>query len=135
MTSEFKKILNEIEYQEVTLPKDLVNNIILKVDEKDRQKSKIKALGLSLVSITSFLISIPIISQIITSFTQSGFYNYLSLIISDYDVVIVYWKEITISLVESLPIIGIVSLLTVALVFAWSTIKATSEVRNAIITV
>lgn len=134
MTAEFKKILNKIEREEMPLPINLVNKIILSVDKKVSHDSKIKALGLSFVSFISFLISIPIISQIITSFTQSGFYNYISIIFSDSDVVFIYWKEILISLIESLPVIGIASLLAIAVVFIWSTIKATSEVRNALVT-
>lgn len=134
MTAEFKKILNRIEREEMPLPNNLVNKIILSVDKKVSHDSKIKALGLSFVSFISFLISIPIISQIITSFTQSGFYNYISIIFSDSDVAFIYWKEILISLIESLPVIGIASLLAIAVVFIWSTIKATSEVRNALVT-
>lgn len=133
MTAEFKKILNKIEREEMPLPINLVNKIILSVDKKVSHDSKIKALGLSFVSFISFLISIPIISQIITSFTQSGFYNYISIIFSDSDVAFIYWKEILISLIESLPVIGIASLLAIVVVFIWSTIKATSEVKNALV--
>ena len=134
MTAEFKKILNRIGREEMTLPSNLVSKIVLSLDKKVSHDSKVKALGLSFVSFISFLISIPIISQIITSFTQSGFYNYISIIFSDSDVAFIYWKEILISLIESLPVLGIASLLTIALVFIWSTIKATSEVRDALVT-
>lgn len=132
MTAEFKKLLNNIDKKKMFVPENLASNIILRVDTKIKQNAKLKALGLSFVSMCSLFISIPIIFQIITSFTQSGFYNYLSIIFSDSDVAIIYWKEILMSLVESLPIVGIVGLLAVTLVFVWSILKATSVAKNAL---
>jgi len=132
MAVELKKLLIKIDNQSISIPQNLVNNIVLRMDEKARHNSKIKALGLSLVSISSFLLSIPIIFQIITSFTQSGLYNYLSLISTDSDVLVRYWKDIAISLAESLPVLGIASLLAVLAVFVWSALKARSEVRNSL---
>lgn len=134
MNEEFKKILNKVDIGEVSVPHRLAENIILKIDAKARQHAKIKTLGLSTVSALSVIASIPIISQIITSFTQSGFYNYLSIIFSDFDVAIVYWKEILISLAESLPVIGILALLIVLTVFTWSVLKTASIVRNGLAT-
>ncbi|MEI6042421.1 MAG: hypothetical protein WCQ00_02535 [bacterium] len=134
MNVELKRALEEMDKQVISAPYDLANRIIFSIDEKAKQNAKYKALGLSFVSMISFFVSIPIIAQIITSFTQSGFYNYVSIIFSDSDVAMVYWKEIVMSLAESLPIIGIASLLAVAVIFTWSILKATSVVRNNLIT-
>ena len=128
MNDEFRKILNRIEDKEVSVPKDLTEKILLRIN----QKSKNKAIGLGFVSIASLLLAIPVVSQIITSFTQSGVYNYLSIIFSDSDVAITYWKELAMALVEGLPILGITVLLTIVLIFVWSTIKATSLARNVL---
>jgi hypothetical protein len=135
MTSEFKKILERIENQETSIPKDLVNNIIFSVDQKNHQRSKIKTLSLSFVSIASLALSIPIISELITSFTQSGIYNYFSLIFSDSDIAVMYWKEIIVTLAESIPIISVISLLAILAIFTWSTLKAMSEARKVLITI
>ncbi len=134
MTSEFKRLLNKVENQDISIPKDFVNSIILKLDQKDREKSKIKTLGLSFISMVSLIVSIPVIFQVIASFTQSGIYNYLSLIFSDSDVAIIYWKEILVTLVESIPTISIISLLVILAVFAWSTLKAMNEAKKVLIT-
>lgn len=45
---------------------------------------------------------------------QSGFYQYLSLAFSDPDVVLTYWREFTLSVVESAPLLGITLVLTAA---------------------
>ena len=133
MSDKFKEILNRIEDKDISVPNNLTEGIVLRINDRERHNSKIKALGLSFVSLASFLLSIPIISQIITSFTQSGIYNYISIIFSDSDVAITYWKEISLSLAESLPILAITSLLAVLAIFTWSTLKARAEVKNSLI--
>ena len=132
MNTEFRKILDKIDNKEISIPKNLVDNIVLRIEKESHKEAKLRAISLSLVSVTSLLISIPIISSLITSFTQSGFYNYLSIIFSDSDVAITYWKEILMSLAESLPVIGITSLFVVMAIFTWSTIKAASETKTAL---
>ncbi len=134
MNEEFKKVLNKVDIGEVSVPHRLAESIILKIDAKAKQNAKLKTFGLGTVSALSVTASIPIISQIITSFTQSGFYNYLSIIFSDSDVAIVYWKEILISLAESLPVIGILGLLIVLAIFTWSALMTASIVRNRLAT-
>ncbi|MEI6553682.1 MAG: hypothetical protein WCO09_03875 [bacterium] len=134
MNEKFKELLNELDTKDLAMPTNLVKNIILRVDKKAHNGARLKAFGLGLVSISSFLVSIPIISQIITSFTQSGFYNYLSIVFSDSDVAIIYWKEILMSLTDSLPTVAITGLLAVAIIFVWSTLKATSFAKNSLIT-
>ena len=137
MTSEFKKILDKIESQErqeMSMPKNLVEGIILRVNKKAQEKAKVKTLGLSFVSLLSLIASFPIISQVTNSFTQSGAYNYLSLVFSDSDLMIIYWKEILLTLAESIPAISIISLLAVVAVFVWSTLNAMSEVKKVLVT-
>jgi hypothetical protein len=134
MNEEFKKILNKVDTCEVSVPAGLADSIILKIDNNAKQQAKLKTLGLGFVSVLSIITSVPIISQIITSFTQSGFYNYLSIIFSDGDVAIVYWKEILLTLAESLPVIAIISLLIVLAIFTWSVLKTASIVRNGLAT-
>jgi hypothetical protein len=56
------------------------------------------------------------VKYMLQGFNQSGFYNYFSLLISDPDIMLTYWREFVLSIVESVPFIGItVSLATVAL--------------------
>lgn len=134
MNEEFKKILNKVDARGTSVPSGLADGIILKINNKARRHAKVKTLGLSTVSALSIIASVPIISQIITSFTQSGFYNYLSIIFSDGDVAIVYWKEILLTLAESLPVFAIISLLIVLAIFTWSALMTASIVRNGLAT-
>ena len=136
MNEKFKKLLNEVEKMDAKMdafaPEDLVKNIVLRVGREAQNGARLKAFGLGLVSVSSILIAIPIISQIIASFTQSGFYNYLSIVFSDSDVAVIYWREILMSLTDSIPVIAITGLLAVAIIFTWSTLKAASFAKKSL---
>lgn len=47
------------------------------------------------------------ISHLAQAFRQSSFIAYLSLLISDTDVVVLYWREFALSVVESAPFLGL----------------------------
>ena len=48
------------------------------------------------------------ISYLFSSLYESSFVNYLSLLFSDPDVVLMYWQQFVLSLLESLPVVGMV---------------------------
>jgi len=51
------------------------------------------------------------IQYLVQAFYQSNFGSYLSLLFSDTDVVHSYWQELSLSLVETLPLLQIIFLL------------------------
>ena len=61
----------------------------------------------------SAVLLFPVVSYTLAGFTNSGFYEYLSLIYSDGLAILPYWKEIGLSLAESLPAFEIALLLSV----------------------
>ena len=66
------------------------------------------------------------------SFNQSGFYEYLSLVSSDSATLVHYWRELSLSLIETLPIISLIVLLATASAFAWSFMKTIQNARSAL---
>ena len=68
-----------------------------------------------LIGFASLAGLIPAFKIMLSDLTQSGFYEYFSLIFSDGLTNSVYWKELSLSLAESLPAISII--LTLSLVF------------------
>ena len=132
MNDRFRKVLRAIEEKEFSIPKDLSSRIVFRIDQKARKTAIIKAFSMGLISLCSLVASVPLIYNAINAFTQSGFYNYLSIIFSDSDIAITYWREISLTIAESIPVISVVSLLVILAVFIWSTLKATSEVKLAL---
>jgi len=52
--------------------------------------------------------------------TQTSFYHYLSLVFTDADLVLPYWKEFVLSLAETLPLFGITLILVGVVAFLLS---------------
>lgn len=70
----------------------------------------------STVGLASVSGLVIIVKDITVQFTQSGFYEYASLLSSDGSVVTTYWKEFALSLTEALPLTEIT--LSLILLFA-----------------
>jgi hypothetical protein len=87
-------------------PKELREKILSSINTEEIRRAKMYFL----VSTTTALVSIFglffSVRYMIQEFYQSSFYSYLSLIFSDPSVVVLYWKELSISLLETLPILG-----------------------------
>lgn len=62
-------------------------------------------LGVCLVS------AIPLFREAALEFSRSGFMQYLSLLLSDFKAVSVYWQDLALSLVESLPVVSLAAAL------------------------
>jgi hypothetical protein len=58
---------------------------------------------------------VPVFQMLLSDLAHSGFYEYFSLIFSDGGSILSYWKELTLSLAESLPTMSII--FTLSLVF------------------
>ena len=74
----------------------------------------------SMTALMSVAALVPVAGAFRSEFAGSGFYQYFSLIFSDLDIVMVNWRDFGLTLLESLPTTGIISLLLVSLVFFWS---------------
>ena len=93
----FKKAIYQPESR---LPGDIFSLIELKKAKITKIK-KFGYLGLSILSLSGSVFSIW---GLIEQSTQLGFFKYLSLAFSDGGIIATYWKEYTLSLVDSLPV-------------------------------
>ncbi len=87
--------------------------------------------GLSLVSLAGL---IPSFSYLVGAFAASSFGQYLSLIASDGDIILLNWKEFTFSLVESLPLMGItlVSIMIFGLTYSLTSLMDQEQTRPSL---
>ena len=100
--------------------KELKNKIISQIHKEERKRAKIYLLTFATV-LSSSLVGVTLsIKYLMTSVQQSGFSEYLSLLFSGDSVVYSYWKELSLSLVDSLPVLGIIAFLLTLGVLVWS---------------
>ena len=92
----------------------LSGSILLVISAKERKSARIKLWAYSIIGAFSFAGLFPSVKLLLSQFSQSGFYQYLSLAFSDSRAVS-YWKEITLSITESIPMTSLI--LSLALVF------------------
>lgn len=98
------------------LPTELRGKILMRIGQEERHRAKI-FLAASATTISLSVVGIIFsVQYMMEGFYQSSFYTYFSLLLSDPDIVLTYWQEFTLSLAESLPLLGItVSLITVTI--------------------
>lgn len=87
--------------------------------EKEKQLRSIRRRLVLLAPIlaSAFIILVFMSQSVCASFYQTGFYQFSSLVFSDFSLVVVYWQNFALSLLETLPVTGLIAFLTVLLVF------------------
>lgn len=90
------------------LPKNLRSNILLGIRSEEKRIAKQQLAASSFVAIASIGAIVASVKYALTAFYQSSFYSYATLLLSDPDMVLRYWREFGLALLESLPVIGIV---------------------------
>jgi accessory gene regulator protein AgrB len=110
-------------------PDDLVAKVISCIHKKSLQKVKVRFGVLVAIAVASLSSCIALSIGLWHSIVQTGFYDYLSLVLSDTSALGSFWKQLLVSLAESLPMLSFASFIAVAGVFVWSGAKV---VRNAV---
>lgn len=93
------------------LPEDIWQNIV----KREKRITLLKFYTFAFIGIGSFVGIIPTSKILIQNFSQSGFYEYLSVAFSPNGFATYYWKEFALLLAESLPVMSII--LSSALIF------------------
>jgi len=97
---------------------DLYNKILDKIENVSIRNARVRLWVVSSVSILSLAGFVFVFSYVGTQMQYSGFTSYLSLLSSGS--AYLYWKEISLVLLESLPIFGVILLLGTLFTFLGS---------------
>ena len=104
MDSDLKQAFQKASYQpESRLSGDIWRNIQI----RENRIHKTKTIAHSSLGLVSFALLFPAINNLITQFGNQGFYEYVSLAFSDFGIILTYWREFALSLVNSLPLASI----------------------------
>jgi hypothetical protein len=107
-------------FAHVEPPKHLLPRVLDRITLLEQRAAKMRFVLFSGTTLMSFLAMIAAFRYAWGSFAQSGFSTYASLLSSDGSVVMLYWKEFTFSLIESLPFMSITILLSAIFVLLLS---------------
>lgn len=106
---------NKTLFSEINPPEGLTQAILWRIEIERRRIARFRFVGMGAVAGLSVVAMVPTAQYTMAEFYQSGFYQYSSLLFSDGGSILPYWKEFTITLAESAPLLGIT--LSLALVF------------------
>ncbi len=127
MENNIKKVLASARYK----PKhDLGAKIWHELIIKEKRNTYFKITSFSLLGLGSILGFISMFKTLMTDFTESGFYEYLSLAFSKGGIFSSYWKELIFSLAESLPTMNIAISLTLIFIFFLSLKYLSKQIIN-----
>ena len=108
------KIFQEAKYKSDI---NLTENIWQAIVSHEKYIVRVKLWVFSVVGFVSLVGLVPAFKMLSSDLTQSGFYKYFSLIFSNSELIISYWKELIFSLAESLPTISIIFTLSLVFIF------------------
>ncbi len=131
MKENFNKLFQQ-HIKTINPPQGLEASIVHQIHTLERSAARTRFAILGSLAFASFVGIIQSLSYLLQSFSQSGFYHYFSLIFSENSLA-TYWKELTFSLVESLPLLGLIMFLSITALFLWSTARALRDARSAFI--
>jgi len=121
MEKEYKKLINQLKDIEVT--EQVRKRILVWINMAEKRRLRIRLAIFGTSTIVSFSLSYLAIVYLVGKIQESGFWQYLSLFFSGDGVVYTYWKELTYSLIESLPVVGVIASLAAIGLFIWSSTK------------
>lgn len=114
MDENIKKAFLKVKYE---TNDNLAQDIWLKIASHNKRIIRLKLYTFSLLSLVSLVGFFPVFKILLNDFAKSGFYEYLSIAFSLNGAFISYWKELSYSLAESLPITSII--FSFALIFVF----------------
>ncbi len=106
--------------EDIELPQNLRSNILLSIRLEEKKQAK-RILTTSLfTAIISLGVIVVSIKYALLAVYHSSFYSCATLLFSDPDIVLQYWREFSLALLESLPVVGIVICLAAVYAFLFS---------------
>lgn len=111
-------------------PMGLFEKVMGRIHKEQRLfniKRRIVIFSIGLVG--SLITSFPAIKFLSSEFIATGFIQFSSLLFSDFAIVTTYWQSFILTLLETLPTIGIIAFLITAFIFLESLKHLTKDIR------
>ncbi len=115
------------------LPKDLKPAIFLAIQKEKRKWILIDLVVSGTASVVSLIAVVLASIYTFSAFAQAGFFEYVSLLLSERTAALSYWKEIGLTIAEALPVFSLTILLATFLALVWFAGRATRDTRNILL--
>jgi len=110
-------------------PIGLLEKIIKRIHKEERFLAFKKLFIFSVMFVVSVIGLVPSFKILSSDFNSSGFFQFSSLIFSDFSSVLIYWQSFAMILLETIPAISLAIFLTMLLALLQSTILLTKNIK------
>jgi len=125
MEDKYKKLLGFI--NSIEPPKGLETRVMARISGEEKRLARIKIWAFGGSSIASFGLLLWAVIYLVKSVRESGFWQYFSLVFSENGAIFAYWRELSLSLAESLPIASFIIFFAAIGFFVWSFANAVKK--------
>ncbi|MFA6593785.1 MAG: hypothetical protein WCT16_00860 [Candidatus Buchananbacteria bacterium] len=129
MPQELEKIF--VSYRSPEPSEELLDKITLRLKREQAKRAKRRLAVFSLTLAASLTAFFPVCQFVWRDVSQSGFMDFVSLLFSDSALVLAYWQNFVLALLEVLPVISLALFLIVSAVFMESLKLLVKNIKNA----
>ncbi len=127
MKDNYQKLFNSLE--DAPVPNGLKESVLLRIESEALKQRRIQMGFFVSASFASGFGTVFLFTLLLKSLSQSGLYEYLSLIFSDGGALVSFWKEFAFTFMESLPVLVLAGFLAATAVFLWAAAKLMRAIR------
>ncbi|MDB5189968.1 MAG: hypothetical protein JWN49_294 [Parcubacteria group bacterium] len=124
--------LSNLRLPKIETPTGLLEGVFARIRQEQvrlaRMRTTLYSVGMILSLGTGSLVTV----SLARSLRASGFYEYASLALSGDSLFLTYWRELSFSLLESVPFITLLMFLVVLLVLVWTAANTLTNVRKIV---
>jgi low temperature requirement protein LtrA len=103
------------------VPADLLNKVLHRIVQAERWETTKRRMGMALVVLIAMgILMIPAWISFQSDLTQTGFVFYVGLLFPDFHHVMMSWQDFVLSLIESFPLFGGITVLFLTFCFLWA---------------
>lgn len=112
-------------------PESLYEAVRVRITALERRSARVRSALFGALSLVSLAALVPALQYAGQQFYASGFYDYFTLLFSDSSLALAYWRELGLSLLESLPSLALLLLIPIVAMLLWSLKRAAQTARTA----
>lgn len=120
---------NERPFAEIAPPEGLSERILARIDLLALRRARIRLALFGALFVGAGGAIVPSLRALSLESAQSGFNAYITLLASDADLLAVYWKEFSLALIDSFPVVGAVLFLSTLFLFAFAAPRVAGAAR------
>lgn len=115
MENNYEKLFSQLETPQA--PIGLLEKILNRLTRERKLSAKRRLFVFSFSLLASLIALIPAWQFVWSGFAQSGFFQFFSLLFSDAAIVLTYWQNYALSLLETFPVSRLIIFLAITFIF------------------